>query len=265
MSNNLKLGTSELLFRAAEKMGLQPSWLTFKGPFVVTIAGEEQYINFARSPLNSQVSASLAKDKYMTRLILERNGLPNIPFARPRTHAEAQLFLAKHKKIIAKPVNGSGARDINIITTDAQLLQLKITDYILEQYISGVEMRYLVLKDDVVGVHRSDYGVSVQATRALQRISFARKDWKPALVEMSRHITDTLGLKFAAVDYLIDDLGRVHVLEVNTAPGFKWFHAPSIGPSVDVARLFLEAIVQDQAPNDDPIASQPLVIQPVAA
>jgi hypothetical protein len=32
-------------------------------------------------------------------------------------------------------------------------------------------------------------------------------------------------------------------------PGLKWFHAPSRGPAVDVARLFLESIVGDSRRN----------------
>jgi hypothetical protein len=35
---------------------------------------------------------------------------------------------------------------------------------------------------------------------------------------------------------------------VNTMPGLKWFHAPSSGPVVDVARLFLESVIEDLCP-----------------
>jgi len=237
-----KLGTAELLFRSAQKMGLCPNWVTPNGLFAVLVNGQEQYINFACSPLNSHTSASLAKDKYLTRRILERHGLPNIPFAQPQSQAEAANFLRQHPKTVAKPIAGSGAQDIHIITTVSQLRSLDITRYILEEYIAGQELRYLVLNGTTIGVHRSDYGTSVQADRPLQRISYHPSAWDPALVSLAAQVAGILGLKFAAVDYLVDASGRTYILEVNTTPGLKWFHAPSSGPVIDVAGQFLEAI-----------------------
>lgn len=242
-----KLGTAKLLFRSAEKMGLRPSWVTPNGLFAVYINGREQYVNFARSPLNSHTSASIAKDKYLTRCILERHNLPNIPFARPRSQVEATLFLYTHRKIIAKPIGGSGAHDINIITTTAQLKALNITKYILEEYISGQELRCLVLEGAVIGVHRSDYGTSIRKDRPLERISYPSSAWNPMLVASAVQVTQVLGLRFAAVDYLVDESGHAYLLEVNSNPGLKWFHAPTSGPPIDVARQFLEAIFKDPA------------------
>jgi glutathione synthase/RimK-type ligase-like ATP-grasp enzyme len=216
--------------------------------FAITVDEQERYINLARSPLNSAASVGLAKNKYVTRRILERHNMPNIPFALPSTQAEAQTFLRQHGTIIAKPVTGSGAHDIHIITTRSQLEALKITGYILEKYILGKELRYLLLNGKVIGVHRSDYGTSVAETRPLLRISYPRASWDPALVDSSLRIANILNLTFAAVDYLIDTSGRAYVLEVNTMPGLKWFHAPSSGPIVDVARLFLESVVEDLCP-----------------
>jgi glutathione synthase/RimK-type ligase-like ATP-grasp enzyme len=244
MATDQKLGTTELLYRRAEHMGLQPAWLTNKGLFAITVDGEERYIHFACSPLNSHVGVNLARNKYLTRLVLERNKLQNIPFARPKTHQEAIAFLDVHKKIIAKPVRGFGSHDIHIITTAQELEALTVTRYILEKYITGAEMRYLVLNQEVIGVHRSEYGVSVAETRPLQRLSYAQDDWDAKLVDLSLLITRLMGLQFAAVDYLIDDTGRTYVLEVNTAPGLKWFHAPTSGPVVDVASMFLESILK---------------------
>lgn len=245
MASQAKLGSNELLYRCAQTMGLRPAWLKPGGVFVVNIAGKEQYIHGACSPLNSQANAAMAKNKYLTRLILQRNNLPNIPFARPRDHGVAQAFLNKHGKIIAKPVKGSGAQDINIVTNSMQLQALDITHYILEKYIAGQEMRYLVLNGSVVAVHESRYGTSVAADRPLERISYSQQDWDTELVETSLRTADTLGLRFAAIDYLTDATGRSYVLEVNTKPGLKWFHAPTSGPVIDVAHLFLESLLNE--------------------
>ncbi len=240
-----RLGTTELLFRRSVDMNLQPVWVIPGKLFVVSIGGTETYVNITQSPLNSHASVSLARDKYFTRRVLERNDIPNIPFARPTTHAEADAFLAVHKTIIAKPVSGSGSNDIHIVTKAAQLHSLRIEGYILEKYIAGVEMRYLVVNGEVAGVYRSDYGTSVEVSRALECVAFPRDEWDEALIESSLQIARVMGLSFAAIDFLIDDTGCAHVLEVNTMPDLKWFHAPTSGPAVDAAGLFMEAIVTD--------------------
>ena len=243
MATSSNMSTTGLLFRRAGEMGLEPEWLVRNGLFAVTINGKEQFINFERSPFNSHIGISLSGNKYLTRLILKRNGLPNIPFCKPRNIQKAEEFLAIHGKIIAKPLRGSGSRDINIVTNKAQLSSLEITKYILEKYIAGIELRYLVLEGKVIAVHQSIYGQSVEASRTLERVSFEEIQWDAERVEMSLAVAKLLGLKFVAVDYLITPQGESYILEVGSAPGFKWFHAPSSGPSIDIAKLFLEAYI----------------------
>jgi glutathione synthase/RimK-type ligase-like ATP-grasp enzyme len=241
-----KLTTAELLFKRAQQMELDPSWVTRGGVFAVTAHGREYYLNFAYSPLNSHTSASLATNKYLTRLILGRHGMTNIPFVRPRHASEASDFLAQYGKVVAKPVKGSGAHDIHIVTDPSQLQQLSLDRYILEQYILGKEMRYLVLNGQVIAVHQSDYNQSVDHDRPLMRISYDQSEWDQSLMESSVRVAEILGLNFAAVDYLVDQAGQAHILEVNSAPGMKWFHAPTSGPTVDVAGMFLKAIFKAQ-------------------
>lgn len=248
-----KLGTAELLYRRAAKMGLRPTWVSPGGLFAVTTDDGQQYVNSACSSLNSHVSVSLARNKYLTRLVLERHQLPNIPFARPRSLGDAEVFLATHKKIVVKPVSGSGSHDIHIVEDRARLADIHVSNYIFEKYIPGTELRYLVLNDEVIGVHRSDYGTSVDEHRDLQRISYPVTTWDPVPTALALRITEALGLRFAAVDFMLDNTGRTYILEVNTAPGFKWFHAPTSGPIVDVARLFLEAMLDNSAQTERPV------------
>ncbi len=245
-----KLSTAELLFRSAHQMGLQPTWIVPNGLFAIVHNNVERYINSGRSPLNTHTSASLAKNKYATRLILARHSLPNIPFLKPHTLDEAVEFLGTYGTIIAKPVCGSGAHDIHIITRPVELKELRITQYILEKYVAGKEMRYLVLQGCILGVYQSEYGTSVDEHRPLQVISYPEATWDTSLVELSSRVCQVLGLRFAAVDYLITPEGSHYILEVNTTPDLKWFPAPSSGPPVDVASRFLEAFIA-AAPTDD--------------
>jgi glutathione synthase/RimK-type ligase-like ATP-grasp enzyme len=224
-------------------MGLEPFWLIPNGLFGIQTPAGERYIHFARSPLNSHLGTSLVRDKYTARAILAHHHLPNIPHRMCRTMDEARQFLAIHKTIIVKPRTGSGSRDIHIVSQPGQLIGLNIAEYICEKYVPGNEMRYLILNDAVIAVHHSKYGTSVAADRYLERISYPADQWDPALVAMTRRIADAFELRFAAVDFMIDANGRSYVLEINSTPGLKWFHAPTSGPAVDVARLFLESML----------------------
>ena len=238
-----KLSTAELLFRSARQLSLNPVWITPLGVFEITVDGELHYIDLAHSPLNGDIGVALAKNKYVSRRIFERHHLQNIPFMLPLSQSDAKEFLKLHHKIIAKPVSGAGAKDIHIITEISQLDVLEIDKYILEKHITGKELRYLLLNGNIVGVHQSEYGDSVAEDRPLRRISFSKETWDPALLKSSVEIAKILNLNFAAIDYLIDNSGKAFILEVNTMPGFKWFHAPSIGPVVNLATLFMQSII----------------------
>ncbi len=238
-----KAGTTKLLFRSAHKMGLQPSWVVPEGLFVVATPKGERYIAINGSNLNSHISSSLSRNKYHTRLILERNDMPNIPFARGASLPQAIAFLEQYKTIIVKPLDGSGSKNIHIVNSVEQLTSLDLSGCILEQYIPGVEMRYLVLNGAVIAVHESKYGDSVDKDRYLERVSYDAATWDPELDRMAVDISEVLGLTFSAVDYIIDSNGNAFVLEVNSRPGLKWFLDPSEGPSVDVATLFLQAML----------------------
>ncbi len=240
-----RAGTVELLFARAQSMGLQPAWITEGGLFVVTTDKGERYVNHGRSSLNSHVGIGLARNKFHTRLVLERHNLPNIPFMQPQSRQQAEAFLDMHDSIIVKPIKSSGSKNIRIVHTQTELRQLSLDKSILEKYTPGREMRYLALNGEVIGVYESKYGRSVDEHRYLECVSYDSDSWDPELVDMSVEISQILGLSFAAVDYLIDDAGKAYILEVNTRPDFKWFHAPSAGPVVDVATYFLKAMLGD--------------------
>lgn len=167
----------------------------------------------------------------------------------PHDHSEAQDFLIKYGKIIVKPIGGSGSRDVHIVELPGQLAAFNVQDYIFEEYALGREVRYLILNGKVIGVHESQYDGSVAEDRDLKRISYTRAEWDSALVTLSLKVAKVFGLRFAAVDYIIGPDGQARILEVNSSPGMKWFHAPTSGPVVDVATLFLQAMLDDNHPE----------------
>lgn len=259
-----KLNSAELLFKAASGMGLQPSWLRPGAMFAIPTRHGERYINQSKCSINSQLSSSMVGNKNATRLVLARHGFPTMAHLVPSTHAEAQDFLSKYKKIIIKPINGSNAHDVHIVESPGQLAAFSLKGYILEEYAPGKEVRYLLLNDKVIGVHESQYGESVAEDRHLKRISYPHTGWNPKLITLSLEVAKVFGLRFAAVDYIVGPDGRARILEVNSSPGLKWFHAPTSGPVVDVAGLFLKAMLDDMRP-EIPVSSDPLVTSPAEA
>lgn len=239
-----KLDTAELLYRSAAEMGLHPRWLIPSQLFTIDTPMGERYIHQAKSTINSHLSSSLARDKTATRHILEQRGLPGIPFLRTADPSAARRFLDEHTKIVVKPINGSNSRDVRVVESAEQLDGLNLPRYILEKYIMGKEMRYLVLDGRVIGVHRSDYGESVAEDRYLERVSYHESEWDVDLIKLSLQVISIFGLRYGAVDYIVQANGQSVILEVNSSPGMKWFHAPTAGPSVQVAPLFLSAMLR---------------------
>lgn len=261
MAYDYKLSTAELLFRCASQMGLRPTWMDVGSIFAVTTPWGEQYIHYAKSSINPQLSSSLTGNKVATRLVLERGGLPGIPFLAPANVAEALTFLETYKKIIVKPIHGSNSHNVRIVESPQQLTAVPLDGYIFEQHVAGKEMRYLVLNDEVIGVHESRYGQSVAEDRPLERISYPAAEWDTALELLSLRVAKVFGLRYAAVDYLVNPHTGAHILEVNSSPGMKWFHAPTSGPVVDIARLFLTAMLDDMR-SKTPLTPDLLVTSP---
>ena len=255
-----RLGSAELLFKTADQMGLRPSWLKRGSILAIPTRQGERYIHYSISSMNSQLSSSMVGNKNAARLVLARQGFPSMEHLVPRNHAEALTFLAQHKKIIIKPINGSNSHDVHIVELPQELTSFDVRKYIFEEYAPGKELRYLLLNNRIIGVHESQYGESVAEDRHLKRISYPIADWDPALISLSLKVARVFGLRFAAVDYIIGPDGRARILEVNSSPGMKWFHAPTSGPAVDVARLFLQAMLDDKSsafvtPYDSLVAS----------
>ena len=155
----------------AQAMGLKPKQLTDYGLISIEIDGKERYLFYDGSNPNMQLSSWLSMNKHTARTIFAKNGLPNIPFCCPTDLAEAQRFLAEHKKIIAKPLKGQHSKDIVVLTEDQRLKDISLQSSLLEKYIAGKEMRYLVLHGEVIAAHYKSYKGEINNPETVKRIS----------------------------------------------------------------------------------------------
>ncbi len=237
------LKSAELLYKTAGEMGLRPKWLNDFGLFEIIVKGKKHYIFHSYSILNSQLGMQLSRHKHLTRNIIENNSLHNIPYVRPKSKKELEVFIAKHKKVIMKPVFGSRADGVRIIKNITELSNLDPAEFIFEKFIEGIEFRYLVLNNEVLAVHERSNRGEIYNTSAHKRFSYPTHKWDKQLVKTSIQIASIMDLKFAAVDFIIDKNNKPYILEVNSAPGLYKFQYPANGPSIEIAKMFLEQTI----------------------
>lgn len=231
--------SSKYIFEAAEELGLSPEYVADYGLILIKYEGRDIYFFNSISDLNSSVASYIAKNKHTTRVILEKNNLPNISFIMPETQEEAIEFLREHKKIMVKPTYGSNSVGINVITDEEELRSLDLSESILEKFIIGEEYRYLVLDGRVIAVH---YCIPDFENKTTKRISLSSQDWDLGMVEQATETAKVMGLRFASVDFLRDE--KLHILEVNSAPGISSYYTPDEGEKVNVGKLLIEAVIK---------------------
>lgn len=236
--------TAKILYKEAEKMGLHPVWLTNYGLFSIKVNGKLFYIFYSKCILNNSIGSYLAKNKHATRVILGLNNFLNIPFALPENKEEVKKFLKEHGTLVAKPTLGANSRGLRVINSLKDIKGINLLDYIFEKFIEGKEIRYLVLNNEVLSVHEKSFEGPITNPSAIKRISYPKEAWESEMTQTALSVAATLYLKFAAIDFLIDENGKAYILEVNSAPGLRFFQHPSSGPSLDIAKIFLEETIK---------------------
>lgn len=233
--------SSEVLFKSAQDLGLNPKLLTDYGLFEVQYKGLPVYFFNGTSYLNNALSSYLAKNKHITRVVLGKNNLPNIPYLLPKDNDEAKEFLKEQGKIMIKPTHGDNSIGVMQISSAEELDGLDLSDSIIEKFISGEEYRTLVLNGEVIALHKYIHDFKVGGVR---RISFEEKDWDKELIEIAIKAAKALGLNFASVDFIKDPEGNLLILEINSSTGLWRFHEPDEGPAVDVSEKLINATLE---------------------
>lgn len=237
----------ELLLRTASDMGLKPEVVADRGLVSLEINSIPRYVFHKASNPNDQMASWISGNKYATRVIMDRSGLPNIPYCLPEDDLQAQKFLTLHRRIVAKPVRGQKSKDIHLITDidHTKLAQLETGKYILEKFVKGQEVRLLVVCGVVLAVHHKKYLTEINNPNAVRRVSLEKSAWPKDLLPVAIAAAGAIGLRFSAVDFLVSDDGQHYVLEINSAPGIDRFQQPDEGPAIDAMRLYLEQLVKN--------------------
>lgn len=238
--------SSHLYFEELEKMSLSPEWQTDYGLISFKYKNQIRYLFHSKLPLNSHLSTALTTNKHLTHIVLENASLPIIPYLLPDSIQQVHDFFEKHGPLIIKPTLGMKARNVVLIDSlaDVEKSHFSLDDVIVEKFIRGTEYRYLFLKDKIIGVQQKN---TTPQENSPWKKSFENKnesEWNKELIKLSLLACNALGLQFGAVDFIIDQNKQIWILEVNSAPGIKFFHTPDLGNSNPVAQQILQEVLK---------------------
>ena len=239
----------DLILSAAKELGYEAKLLNNRGLVAINVNGNEVYLFHKTSNPNTQMATWLANNKYIARVIFDRNKLPNIPFCVAENFESAVEFLSIHGKVVVKPLKGGHSQNVHLISNKEELEKLSLENCIIEKFIDGQEVRLLVVDGDVKAVHHKNYDGPINNPDIVQRESLEKDKWDARLIPLAKKAAKALCLNFTAVDFLVTPSGDIYLLEINSAPGLDRFQNPDKGPSINIMKIYIEQIIKNYAKN----------------
>lgn len=201
--------------------------------------------------INPPKAIEAAVDKYLATARLAAAGLP-VPrtiVCQGRDEALA-AFEALGRDVVVKPLFGGEGRgiarleDIDLAARAFQTLAQLGSVLYVQEFIAheGYDLRAFLVGDRSLSMRRSnasDWRTNVSRGATTEAVELTDEQ-----LSLARRSAAAVGAPLAGVDLLLARDGRLFVLEVNAAPGWK---ALSATLSVDVSRLvldYLETVVR---------------------
>lgn len=248
--------SSQILFAEAEKLGLNPRWENDYGLFSVELPHSEKNKNnlptrefffHTNLNLNGERARFLCKNKHFTRLVLAQANFTNIPYCLPASRLELEQFFEEHQPIICKALLGQQSQNVKLVLTKKQLDECSLNLTFFEKFIKGVEYRCLVLQDEMIAVQRKELRPTLSDPWQLFYINLdtAEQDddvlIKKLMIE-AKKIVQVFNLKWAGIDFIVEENDNFWILEVNSAPGIVKIHYPDEGATINAAKKIWQAI-----------------------
>jgi GNAT-family acetyltransferase (TIGR03103 family) len=149
---------ARIIIREAQKRGIYIEVLDPEGGyFELSFGGTSIVCRESLSELTTAIAMSRCDDKTTTHRVLRQAGL-RVP-AQIKVEGEQQAFdfLEKHGSVVVKPARGEQGAGISVDVTDRESLKTAINEarkicdtVILEEYISGDDLRIIVIGEEVV-------------------------------------------------------------------------------------------------------------------
>ena len=205
---------------------------------------------------SSSASSMIAMNKYLTKLIIEKTGIKQIPY----------LVLNENDKIphdiiypvIVKPVNGGSSIGINVAHSDKELKKALKSAFmydkniIVEKFINGIDLECGIIKSkkliagdigEIKHLHEFyDYNAKYKEKSKIIIPANIDKNLAKEIKNNSLKIFEALNLNdFARIDYIYDKNNKIlYFNEVNTIPGFtdsSMFPMLFMNKKIDFAKL----------------------------
>ncbi|MGD8619054.1 MAG: N-acetylglutaminylglutamine synthetase [Gammaproteobacteria bacterium] len=149
---------ARIIIREAQKRGIYIEILDAEGGyFELTFGGRSIVCRESLSELTTAIAMSRCDDKATTHRILRQAGLRVPAQIKVETDQQALSFLEKHAAVVVKPARGEQGAGISVDVRDADALCSAMDEargvcntIILEQFISGDDLRIVVIGEAVV-------------------------------------------------------------------------------------------------------------------
>lgn len=238
--------SSVLLFKAAQKRGYKPIWLTDYGFFQFTVDGRVLLACQSRSFGNSQLCTWVTADKHATHVLLDHYHFPTIPFCFSRERRIINTFFDRYHPVIAKPVLGEKSEGVRLISDRDKLFDNDLSSTLFESFIKGVEYRYLRMEGKLIAVQKKVLAPTAKYPWKKEYTNLEIGEYDARLSQLSEKINNIIPQQLLAVDFIVGENNYVWVLEVNSMPGLWSFLHPDFGTSIDVTDPMLNLIIRSQ-------------------
>ncbi|MEN8130970.1 MAG: N-acetylglutaminylglutamine synthetase [Pseudomonadota bacterium] len=149
---------ARIIIREAQKRGIHAEILDAEESyFELSFGGRSIVCRESLSELTTAIAMSRCDDKAATHRLLRQAGLRVPMQIKVNDEQQAVSFLKKHGSVVVKPVRGEQGAGISVDVRDAHALRMAIDEarttcdrVILEEYLSGDDLRIIVIDKEVV-------------------------------------------------------------------------------------------------------------------
>lgn len=149
---------ARIIIREAQKRGIYVDVLDPEGGyFELSFGGRSIVCRESLSELTTAVAMSRCDDKSTTHRVLRQAGLRVPEQVKVKDEHQALAFLEDHQAVVVKPARGEQGAGISVDIRDLDALRRAIDDarslcdtVIVEEYVSGADLRIIVIGEDVV-------------------------------------------------------------------------------------------------------------------
>lgn len=196
--------------------------------------------------INTPLSIMIARDKWLSLLILASSGIPVPDTLVTENPYQAMRYAEQRGTIVSKPLIGSLGMGSTMITSPdiaylvARTLQAHKHPAYLQEYIEkpGYDIRVFVVGGEAVAAikRRINTGWKTNIARGA-RPEPVKPGEEQEAIELAIRAAEALKLDYTGVDIVVDKEGKHYVIEANTSPLWRGLMtATGINPAIHIIK-----------------------------